>query len=137
MLLLNTSRLNTSGQWVYIFWRGVDHPANSDWVGLFLLPDTSARIDPQNHAPTKFQVCVSCCWIPHTCMKQPIRMLLFTYKHFLGRPLCDTYVYIAVLLLSSTILTHYLSLPVIDCSLITACRCWREQALSHTIRWNE
>ena len=58
-LLVNTSRLNTSGEWVIIYWQGVDKPSNSDWIGLFLLPNTSARIDPKNHAPTKFQVC--CC----------------------------------------------------------------------------
>lgn len=38
------------------FWRNVTNPEVTDWVGVFLLHNSSEQIDPVTHAPTKFQV---------------------------------------------------------------------------------
>ena len=43
--------------------------------------------------------------------------------------------YLETWLLSSAI--HYLLLPVIDYTLITACHRWNERTLSRTIYWKE
>jgi len=48
--------LNKSGEWVKVSW-DLDSPSTEDWVGFFLLPNDSSKIDPQHHAPTKFQYC--------------------------------------------------------------------------------
>ena len=38
------------------FWRNVPSPEVTDWVGVFLLHNSSEPVDPVTHAPTKFQV---------------------------------------------------------------------------------
>ena len=53
---VNPTLLNTSGEWVQAFWRNVSNPQKTDWIGVFLLHNTSEKIDPVHHAPTKFQV---------------------------------------------------------------------------------
>ena len=56
-LSVDPSVLNRSGEWIKVYWEGVDLPSESDWVGVFLLPSVNDSIDPKNHAPTKYQVC--------------------------------------------------------------------------------
>ena len=50
--------LNKSGAWVNVSWSGVVMPASDDWIGVWVLPDSSTSIDATKHAPVKFQVSV-------------------------------------------------------------------------------
>jgi len=48
--------LNSSGDWVTVNWKGVSLPSKDDWVGIWVLPNSSVTIDARKRAPIKFQV---------------------------------------------------------------------------------
>ena len=48
--------LNSSARWATVTWKNVPSPSKDDWIGLWALWDTSAKIDPSKHAPVKYQV---------------------------------------------------------------------------------
>lgn len=50
------SLLNKSGEWVNISWTGVYFPDKDDWVGVWVLPNSTVSIDAREQAPIKFQV---------------------------------------------------------------------------------
>ena len=51
------SLLNKSGEWVNVSWNGVFFPTKQDWLGVWVLPNSSVAIDARKQAPIKFQVC--------------------------------------------------------------------------------
>lgn len=55
-LRVNTTLLEKSGEWVNVTWSGVHFPAKSDWLGVWVLPNSSVSIDARKRAPIKFQV---------------------------------------------------------------------------------
>lgn len=58
-LSVSPTLINGSSSFVQATWSGVKHPSKHDWIGVWLLPDTSSSIDPKHHAPTKFKVWIN------------------------------------------------------------------------------
>ena len=55
-LFADPSMLNKSGSWVNVSWSGIIFPSSDDWIGVWVLPNTSASINARKRAPVKFQV---------------------------------------------------------------------------------
>ncbi|XP_064405797.1 uncharacterized protein LOC135350876 [Halichondria panicea] len=56
-LTLSHHALNRSGDWLTVYWSGVDKPSSLDWVGLWVLPDNATDINSKTQAPVKYQYC--------------------------------------------------------------------------------
>lgn len=48
--------LSKSGEWVNVSWSGVQFPTKDDWLGVWVLPNSTVSIDARKKAPIKFQV---------------------------------------------------------------------------------
>ena len=55
-ITVNTTLLKQSGDWVNVSWTGVPDPSHDDWIGVYSPPVNGSSIDPQAHAPVKYQV---------------------------------------------------------------------------------
>ena len=55
VIKVNTSLLESSGEWVNVSWSGVSNPIGDDWIGVYS-PPVNNSIDPAAYAPVKFQV---------------------------------------------------------------------------------
>ena len=54
---VSPSVIDQSSAMVEVTFSKASNPADDDWIGVWLIPDDSASIDPKNHAPVKYQVC--------------------------------------------------------------------------------
>lgn len=55
-LSANPTLLSKSGEWVNVSWSGVQFPTKDDWLGVWVLPNSTVSIDARKKAPIKFQV---------------------------------------------------------------------------------
>ena len=53
-MTVNTTVINQSSAMVEVTLKSF--PNKDNWVGVWLLPNSSSSIDPKNHAPTKYKV---------------------------------------------------------------------------------
>lgn len=80
---VSPSVISQSSAMVEVTYTKTSGPNKDDWIGVWLLPEDSASIDPKKHAPTKYQVGSRDRAAEHvTIFLLLLLLLLYNARHF-------------------------------------------------------